>query len=616
LWAKATDMDAVGARARAKPDRRVWHDRIHSGDEDDLSIVLGESRDVIGVDDVAVLARIARMTSTRESLRGTVQEILELVDRTLPCERSLLWLYESDANEMVAYDASGSRLGISLSERGVLRRVFNSGIPEIANDLAAEPDANQNLTELLSARQAAVAAIPVGTGNCGVITVLDSTRGAFVERDLRLLSLIASRAALLIENAQLRSVTQRQGQELTGLHRLSRLLASTESVDYVVGESVRIVSELLDCKHTALLLYNSATDSLEVRPPVHGYSSSEEVTLTIPLAEPSLAGTVYRTDTPLLSNTASDDAWVGDGLRKLFAINTLLMVPLTAGPRPFGVLAAMNSHDGSFDDNDLRFATLLGARIGSVIETSQARERERALLCKLREADRTKTEFVSMLAHELRGPLATIKGFGDSMRDHWKQMDDSKRIKYLNIVSMETQRLSALVTDLLDMTRMEGGTLRYDPQPVSLSEVVGNILVVHSSLTSGHLISSTIPSSIPEVLADKDRIRQVLLNLLTNATRYAPDGTAVIVSAEVVTENENKFVRVAIADEGIGIDPSDHERVFSKFVMLPKPAWVKKGTGLGLFITKGIVEGHGGRIWVESQLGRGSTFYFTLPVAA
>jgi signal transduction histidine kinase len=101
----------------------------------------------------------------------------------------------------------------------------------------------------------------------------------------------------------------------------------------------------------------------------------------------------------------------------------------------------------------------------------------------------------------------------------------------------------------------------------------------------------------------------VLLNLLTNATRYAPGGTKVMIGADAVDGE----VRVWIADEGIGIAPGDQERVFFKFVMLPKPGWVKKGSGLGLFITKGIVEAHGGRIWIDSEPGRGSTFYFTLP---
>jgi two-component system, chemotaxis family, sensor kinase Cph1 len=117
------------------------------------------------------------------------------------------------------------------------------------------------------------------------------------------------------------------------------------------------------------------------------------------------------------------------------------------------------------------------------------------------------------------------------------------------------------------------------------------------------------------VLADDDRVRQVLLNLLTNATRHSPEGTTVGVDADVVVEGGETFVRVGVADQGIGISIEDRDRVFNKFAMLPKPGWVKKGTGLGLYITKGIVEAHGGRLWVDSEAGKGSTFYFTLRTA-
>jgi signal transduction histidine kinase len=126
-------------------------------------------------------------------------------------------------------------------------------------------------------------------------------------------------------------------------------------------------------------------------------------------------------------------------------------------------------------------------------------------------------------------------------------------------------------------------------------------------------VVNDLPPDLPDVLGDNDRLRQVFINLLTNAIRYSPEGTAVRVSAHEVPEDD--MVEVSVVDEGIGISDQDHDRIFSKFSMLPKPGWVKKGTGLGLFITKGIVEAHGGRIWVESEPGKGSTFTFTLKVA-
>ncbi|MEA2476024.1 MAG: two-component system, OmpR family, clock-associated histidine kinase SasA, partial [Actinomycetota bacterium] len=136
---------------------------------------------------------------------------------------------------------------------------------------------------------------------------------------------------------------------------------------------------------------------------------------------------------------------------------------------------------------------------------------------------------------------------------------------------------------------------------------------VHSSLRVDHLIEADIPPDLPLVRADRDRLRQVVINLLTNATRYSPVGTTIEISARHVVDDDQ--VTISVADQGIGIPEEDRERIFGKFAMLPKPSWVKKGTGLGLFITKGIIDAHGGKLWVDSAPGQGSTFKFSVAVA-
>lgn len=402
------------------------------------------------------------------------------------------------------------------------------------------------------------------------------------------------------------------------MHRLSRLLTTSETVDHVIGEAIRIVSDLLACEKMAVLLHDEDEDALAVHEPVFGIRDEQIPLMSVSLKDPSLVAGVFRTNTPLVSNEAGDDPWVPEAVRNELGVDNMLVVPLATGPRPIGVLAAVNAKKGSFDDQDLRFTTLLGNRLASVIESSLARERERALMQRLREADRTKSEFVSMLAHELSGPMTTIQGFGHSLSKNWGSVDDGKRAHILDILTKEIERLARLVNDLLDVSRMEAGTLRYDFEPTSLKEVVDNILVVHTSLKAKqHLVMTEVPEGLPEIRADKDRLRQVLLNLLTNATRYSPEGTTICIDAELMnTGDGDAFVKVGVHDEGIGIAPDDLDRVFSKFSMLPKPAWAKKGTGLGLFITKGIVEAHGGYLWVDSEPGQGSHFYFTLPVAA
>lgn len=565
-------------------------------------------------DELGALYRVATLGASGDGEPSVVDDVLRAVADVVPCERPLLFLFDDGADEIHVHSLDGELHPLSTSEPSIVRRIHHSGIGEVVNEVVADPDSSPVQADALDARQLVGAPLQVGRDRLGVVAALNSRRGAFAAADLRLLEALANRAALALENERLRATLHRQSQELTGLHRLSRLLTASETVDHAIGESVRIVCDLLGCERMAVLLYDDDAAALVAQPPVVGMDDDQVAELRVPLAEPSLVGTVYRTDTALVSNDAPSDAWVGERLQRLLGAVNLLVAPLTAGPRPIGVLLATDARKGRFDDNDVRFTTLLGSRIGGVIEASQARERERALVQRLREADRTKTEFVSMLAHELKGPMTAVKGFGEALRDDWSSLDDARRGHIVDVLVREIERVSRLVNDLLDVSRMEAGTVRYELEPTSLPELVDGILDVHPSLTATHLVEGDVPPDLPKVLADRDRLRQILLNLLTNATRYSPDGTRVMVSARVA--DDDRHVEVTVSDEGIGIAPEDRERVFSKFVMLPKPGWVKKGTGLGLYITKGIVEAHGGRIWAESEPGRGSSFRFTLKIAS
>lgn len=571
-----------------------------------------------GDGELSALYRIAALSSTHGDIGLVINEVLRVIGEVIPCDRPALLLYDDDTEEMTIYSSSFEQAErFPLHEPSVVRRVFHTGTAEAINDLSADADSNPRIRAAMGARQAVLAPLSVGESRLGVVAAINSRRGAFTDADLRLLTVLADRTALTIENTQLVATLQRQVHELDGLHRLSRLLTSWESVDHVIGEAIRIVSELLSCEKMAVLLHDEETDALVVHEPAFGIDDERIPLMSVPLREPSLVASVFRTNTPLVSNEAAHDPWVPPTVRDELGIDSMLVVPLATGPRPIGVLQAVNAKKGSFDDQDLRFTTLLGNRLASVIESSFARERERALMQRLREADRTKSEFVSMLAHELSGPMTTIQGFGQSLSKNWEEVDAAKRAHILDILTKEIERLARLVNDLLDVSRMEAGTLRYDPEPTDLKEMVDSILTVHTSLKSRqHLVMTDIPESLPPVRADKDRLRQVLLNLLTNATRYSPEGTTVSIDAEVMAVSPGEsYVKVGVHDEGIGIAPDDVDRVFSKFSMLPKPAWAKKGTGLGLFITKGIIEAHGGYLWVDSEPGQGSHFYFTLPVA-
>jgi signal transduction histidine kinase len=608
-------MDLLGHGALTRPDRRLWREHPRHEEpppEPEIRIVPDTAGAEI-TDELGVLEAIANLGQARLAPEDVLARVLELASRAVNGEHPVLFLYNPESDELEAHSLVASPRQVPLSQPSIIRRVLVSNRAEIVNDAAGDPDVNSSISGIDEVNQLLAAPLICGGSRIGVLAAFNSRSGAFMEHELALLTRLAPGAAVLVQSTLLRAKVERQSQELGGLHRLAQVLATAESLNHAIDESVRIVCDMLDCDRTAMLLFDEVSNCLVLKPS-HDADVAADLEPRISLTTPSLAGTVFRTQTPLLSNDAADDAWVGEALQTHFDIDTCLVVPITSGARSIGVFVAMNAKKGAFDDSDLRLTTLLGVRVGNVIEASRVRERERALLQELRESDRTRTEFVSMLAHELKGPMTTIKGFADILQRHSGDVDDSKRAEYLAILAEEIDRLSDLVSDLLDAARMDGGALRTDLRATDLRAVIENLLVVHPSLTSSHIIELDL-DDLPEVLCDEDRIRQVLLNLLQNATRYSPEGSNVWVVGDLITENDRPFVRVVVADEGIGIPAGDVERVFSKFVMLPKPKWATKGTGLGLFIAKGIVESHGGRIWVESEENKGSRFSFTLPSA-
>ncbi|MEA2434441.1 MAG: hypothetical protein QOG54_1898 [Actinomycetota bacterium] len=562
--------------------------------------------------ELAALYAVAGISAAHTDPSEIVQKILGVVAEVTACERALLFVHHPEIDNMEVFSSeSGGESRIGLIDTGIVGRVWMNQSVEVLNDARSDPDSRSSMRVLADARQLVAAPLTVGDIRVGVVAAVNSKRGAFSDEDLRVVSILGDRIALTLENSQLLKRLQRQVTELEGLQKLARLLTSADAVERVVGDSIRIVTDLLDCEKVAILMFDESGNSLVAQPPVFGISDEELSDLQISLDEPSLGATVFRTNTPLASNEAETDAWVSGVTQKLLAMRTVLVVPLNTGAKPIGILMAVNANKGYFDEQQIQFTSLLGRQIGAILESSLARDREKALMKRLKEADRTKTEFVSMLAHELKGPMTTIMGFANTLRDQRAKLPEEKQDHILTIVSKEVERLSRLVNDLLDVSRMEAGSLKYELEPMSLTDVVDSVLTVHTSLRSMHAVVSEIPENFPKVIGDKDRIRQVVINLLTNATRYSPEGTTITISAELT--GGEKTARVSVADEGIGIPEADRERVFDKFAMLPKPGWVKKGTGLGLFITKGIVEAHGGEIWVEAGDPKGTVFVLTVP---
>jgi signal transduction histidine kinase len=234
---------------------------------------------------------------------------------------------------------------------------------------------------------------------------------------------------------------------------------------------------------------------------------------------------------------------------------------------------------------------------------------------RLKDLDRLKSDFVSNVSHELRTPLTAIKGAVDLLLREVPGPLNENQTHHLSRVRSNTQHLAGLINDLLDLSKIEEGKIEFDAGRVSLGGLLHEVMETVKPMAAEKpvLLEVDVPDPSVLVWADRDKVTQVLMNLIGNAIKFTPSDGRIGIS----TANDQRgWVRVSIRDAGPGIPVNEQEKIFEKFYQVtqdgsPKP----KGTGLGLAISKSVVELHGGKIWVESQSGCGSTFSFTLPVS-
>ncbi len=230
------------------------------------------------------------------------------------------------------------------------------------------------------------------------------------------------------------------------------------------------------------------------------------------------------------------------------------------------------------------------------------------------EANRLKSEFVAHMSHELRTPLNVIIGFSELMLDEVPGKINEEQRQSLNDILSSGKHLLNLINDILDLSKIESGKIELIPREFSLHDLVESLRSVLVPILAPRKqnLETSVEEGLPLVYADKAKVRQVFLNLLSNATRFTPDGGKLRIEAI----RDNNWCCISVIDNGIGIKKEDQERIFDSFVQIESPlAKDKVGTGLGLTIAKQIIEKHNGRIWVESEYGKGSRFNFTLPLA-
>ncbi|MFC1486044.1 sensor histidine kinase, partial [Candidatus Latescibacterota bacterium] len=227
-----------------------------------------------------------------------------------------------------------------------------------------------------------------------------------------------------------------------------------------------------------------------------------------------------------------------------------------------------------------------------------------------REIDRVKTEFISTAAHELRTPLTSIVGFSQILSTR-EDLSEEEKKRFLSYIYKQGDHLANIVGDLLDICRIESGKgFELNKSVCDVREVIEEVIPYFQGITLEHEFEVDLPDRPVELLIDRDKIDQLMKNILSNAVKYSPKGGKIRISGKVIKND----LQVSVEDHGIGMTPEQVEKVFDKFYRADASDSAPEGTGLGMVIVKHIVESHGGSVWVESEFGKGTTVRFTLPI--
>jgi signal transduction histidine kinase len=457
----------------------------------------------------------------------------------------------------------------------------------------------------------------------GVIEVTRAEPGLFSDNEIELLKTFADQAVIAVENVRLfKELEARTGEltqsveQLTALGEVSRAVSSTLDVETVLDTIVSRASQLAGAAGCSIYEYDEAAERFELRA-THNYDPAfVEALRAVPLRKgEGLMGRAAEMREPIqipdITQPGAYQSSVRDTLIR-FGYHALLAVPLLREDQIIGSLSFNRKAAGEFPPEVVEVLKTFATQSALAIQNARLFREIAEKSAQLEAASRHKSEFLANMSHELRTPLNAIIGFSEVLVDRMFGELNEKQDEYLKDIYASGQHLLSLINDILDLSKIEAGRMELELADFDLPNAIENalILVRERANRRGIKLGSTIDERLGVLSGDERKVKQVLLNLLSNALKFTPEGGRIDVRARL----DDGMAEVSVADTGIGIAPADQEAVFEEFRQVGAADKKAEGTGLGLALSRKFIELHGGGIWVKSEPGRGSTFTFALPV--
>ena len=407
----------------------------------------------------------------------------------------------------------------------------------------------------------------------------------------------------------LRDQLGRRADQLEAVNRASRALGSSLDQEHAFQAFIREMKGIFEFERLAVVL---ATGSRAEVMAVAGPSAERPfpVGSSRPIEDSILEDIVAHGQT-LVREDMEEGRYPEEVDLTAAGLRSRIVAPLAVGERTIGILSVCRAEMSAFSADEVEMITLLGRQVATVVQNIRVYEAERNAAEELRRLSALRADFVSLVSHELRAPMASVIGCAQTLRQRWRELAPDQRESFLALIQGETARLATLIGDVLDTSRIEAGTFPFTFGQVDLEELVREASDVVRLGQEEVGLRLSVASRIPPVRGDRERLRQLLLNLLSNAVKYTVAGDEVEVSAA----NEDGAVAVSVTDHGPGIPGEEQRLIFEKFGRVNQGGKAKPGAGLGLFIARSIAEAHGGSLEVESEPGAGATFTLRLPLA-
>ncbi|HOG78843.1 MAG TPA: GAF domain-containing protein [Anaerolineaceae bacterium] len=560
-----------------------------------------------------------QLTSTLET-EPLLQTILQNAVEILGCEAGSLLLVDSQTDELIFRVVSGSAAGDLLNKRlppgsGVVGKAVRSKAPVIVNDTRTSTDFASDTDKQTGFKSQSLLAVPliVKETVIGVLEVINHQDGSpFGRDDQDLLTAFAAQAAIAIENARLYTLTDQalaaRVEELSVMQRIDRELNTT-----------------LDTARAMRITLEWALRQSGVKAGLVGLVSEEGLQIVTSQGYAAELAPYEQEYVPLKKYALADIVADGQPQRRvltgeqrgfLTGVRSQAILPIRREGATNGLILLESTEETSVNDEALNFLLRLLDHASIAIANAQ-------LYAAVQAANVAKSEFVSFVAHELKNPMTSIKGYTELLAVGAVGPITEPQANFLATIRTNIDRMNTLVSDLNDLSKIEAGRMRLDFKATPVPDLVEEVLrsLRKQIEEKEQVLHVDLPEDLPQLWCDRSRVVQVLINLVSNAYKYTDRGGEIFVGAERCAnqwdpEGAAEVVHLWVRDSGIGISPEDQTKIFQKFFRSEDPKTREApGTGLGLNITRSLVEMQGGRIWFESEFRKGTTFHFTVPIA-